>query len=362
MNNKNHECVEEVMRCHNPRFIFCCGPTGPTGPTGPCTGITGPQGKTGATGPTGPQGIQGITGPTGPQGIQGVTGPTGPQGAQGITGPTGPQGIQGVTGPTGPQGAQGITGSTGPQGAQGITGPTGPQGAQGITGPTGPQGAQGITGPTGPQGIQGVTGPTGPQGAQGITGPTGPQGIQGITGPTGPQGAQGVTGPTGPQGTCQCRCQSRGELVVNGGMELITDSKPTNWLFTNPNQIHSEDSSGRVHSGNYSVNLKNGAVLSQTINNISSECFYQLSFFARGEGAQVGLVATVTFVTNDGPVSAGSITVRQQDITNDNREFAYYRLITSLAPVDTTAITISFAVTANGNQSLDLDDISLIIL
>ena len=54
--------------------------------------------------------------------------------------------------------------------------------------------------------------------------------------------------------------------------------------------------------------------------------------------------------------------VRSQDITNSNRDFAYYRLITSQAPTGTTAIKIEFIVNANGNQSLDLDDVSLISL
>ena len=245
----------------------------------------------------------------------------------------------------------------------GPTGPTGPTGpCTGTTGPQGRTGDTGPTGPTGPQGIQGITGPTGCCGEVGATGPQGRTGDTGPTGPTGPQGIQGVTGPTGPTGTCKCNCQSKGEMIINGGMELIADYKPTNWLFTNPEKINSENAQGRVHSGNYSVNLGNGAVLSQTVNNIEPGCFYLLSFFARGEGSQVGLNATVTFITSNGPVTAGTITVRQQDITNNNRDFAYYRLVTLAAPIGTTAITISFAVTANGNQSLDLDDVSLIVL
>ena len=51
--------------------------------------------------------------------------------------------------------------------------------------------------------------------------------------------------------------------------------------------------------------------------------------------------------------------VRSQDMTNSNRDFAYYRLITSEASVGTTGIRIEFIVNANGNQSLDLDDVSL---
>lgn len=187
----------------------------------------------------------------------------------------------------------------------------------------------------------------------GPTGPTGPTGIQGPTGPT------GATGATSPTGNCTCSCISRGELVVNGGMEDVTDEKPTGWLFTNPDNITSENSQGRFHSGNWSVNIENDSTISQVINNIEPGCFYKLSFFARGEGDQVSLNANVIFITNSGDVLGGNIMVRAQDITNSNRNFAYYRLITSQAPIGTTGIRIEFIVNANGNQSLDLDDVSL---
>ena len=176
------------------------------------------------------------------------------------------------------------------------------------------------------------------------------------TGPTGPRGA---TGPTGPTGNCTCSCVSRGELVVNGGMEIVIDDKPTGWLFSNPDNITSENSQGRVHSGNWSVNITDDSTLSQVINNIEPGCFYELSFFARGEGAQVSLNANVIFITNSGDVLGGNLMVRSQDMTNSNRDFAYYRLITSEAPVGTTGVRIEFIIDANGNQSLDLDDVSL---
>ena len=188
------------------------------------------------------------------------------------------------------------------------------------------------------------------------SGPTGPTGATGATGPTGPTGATGATGPTG---NCTCSCISRGELVVNGGMEEVIDNKPTGWLFTNPDNITSENSQGRVHSGNWSVNIGDNSTLSQVINNIEPGCFYELSFFARGEGAQVSLNANVIFITNSGDILGGNIIVRDQDITNSNRDFAYYRLVTQEAPNGTTGIRIEFTVNANGNQSLDLDDVSL---
>ena len=176
------------------------------------------------------------------------------------------------------------------------------------------------------------------------------------TGPTGPRGA---TGPTDPTGNCTCSCVSRGELVVNGGMEIVIDDKPTGWLFSNPDNITSENRQGRVHSGNWSVNITDDSTLSQVINNIEPGCFYELSFFARGEGAQVSLNANVIFITNSGDVLGGNLMVRSQDMTNSNRDFAYYRLITSEAPVGTTGVRIEFIIDANDNQSLDLDDVSL---
>lgn len=164
---------------------------------------------------------------------------------------------------------------------------------------------------------------------------------------------------TGPMGDCTCSCISKGELVVNSGMETVIDEKPTGWLFTNPDNINSENSQGRVHSGNWSVNIGDDSTLSQVINNIEPGCFYELSFFARAEGDQVSLNANVIFITNSGDVLGGNIMVRDQDMTNSNRDFAYYRLITAQAPVGTTGIRIEFIVNANGNQSLDLDDVSL---
>lgn len=145
-------------------------------------------------------------------------------------------------------------------------------------------------------------------------------------------------------------------------MENRSENKPSNWIFTNPNGITSVTSQGRVHSGSWTVNIADKSAIEQTIQVVSDGCFYKLSFFARGEGNQVGLTATVTFETTTGPVTGGTITVRQQDITNSNRDFAFYQLITSASPSNTTAIKIKFLVDADGEQSLDLDDVSLIVV
>ncbi|HKL94015.1 MAG TPA: hypothetical protein VJZ69_01880 [Clostridia bacterium] len=152
-----------------------------------------------------------------------------------------------------------------------------------------------------------------------------------------------------------------GEIVLNGGMEQFTDNVPTNWATTTPTAISEEDAQGRVHSGESSVNIGDGGILTQTILGINAGCYYDFSFFARGEGAQVGLIATVTFLTMGGDVPGGTISIRQQDIPTDNRNFAYYRISTTQAPVGVTGVRISFAVTADGEQSLDLDDVSLTV-
>ena len=144
----------------------------------------------------------------------------------------------------------------------------------------------------------------------GSTGPTGPTGPTGRTGDIGPTGATGMTGPTGPTENCTCSCVSKGELILNGGMEIVIDDKPTGWLFSNPDNVTSENSQGRAHSGNWSVNITDDTTISQVINNIEAGCFYELSFFARGEGAQVSLNANVIFITNSGDVLGGNIIVR----------------------------------------------------
>lgn len=172
----------------------------------------------------------------------------------------------------------------------------------------------------------------------------------------------GATGPTGPTGTCECSCQPTGQLVTNGTMESTSNNKPTSWTFTNPNGISSVTSQGRVHTGSFAVNIEDDSAIEQTIPVTSGGCFYQLSFFARGEGSQVGLTASITFQTPTGPVSGGNITIRQQDISSANRNFEFYQLITSQSPVNTTGITIKFLVNANGKQSLDLDDVSLTVI
>ena len=92
------------------------------------------------------------------------------------------------------------------------------------------------------------------------------------------------------------------------------------------------------------------------------DSYYALSFFARGEGSQVGLNATVTFLTPSGSVSGGTLTVRQQDMSSSNRVFIYYQLITTAAPADATSARIDLASNASGSQAADLDDVSFLTL
>lgn len=150
-------------------------------------------------------------------------------------------------------------------------------------------------------------------------------------------------------------------MVLNGGMEFRDNSKPTDWTFINPNGITSITGQGRVHSGSWAVNIEDGSAIEQTIPVTTCGYYFILSFFARGEGSQVGLNVSVVFNTSEGTVDGGSIIVRQQDITISNSDFAFYQLVTSAAPAGVTSVTIKFLVDAEGEQSLDLDDVSLVV-
>ena len=195
-------------------------------------------------------------------------------------------------------------------------------------------------------------------GSIGPTGPTGPQGLQGIQGI---QGVTGSTGPTEPTGVCTCPCQSRGELIVNGGMETIANNFPTGWLTTTPNLINIVTQQGRVHSGNNAVNLENGAILEPNIP-INGSCYYDFSFFAHGEGSQANLIATLIFANTTGlEVIGGQITINSQDMPNSNRSFRYYRTISTLTTANATNILIRFVINTQGSQSIDIDDVSLSI-
>lgn len=266
-----------------------------------------------------------------------------------------PSAIIGPTGATGPIGPRGATGATG---AAGATGATGAAGATGATGPTGAAGATGATGPAGAAGAAGATGATGAAGATGATGAAGATGATGAAGATGPTGPRGATGATGPTGTCECPCRSRGEIIVNGGMEVFSGNIPANWTVNDTALVSRVDLQGRVHSGDLAVHLEDGAVLYQDVA-VGAGCFYELSFFARGEGSQVGVIATVTyFDAQDRPTEGLVIRVRQQDMVNSNRVFAYYRGIATAAPAGTVRARIAFAVNASGMQGMDLDDVS----
>lgn len=89
-------------------------------------------------------------------------------------------------------------------------------------------------------------------------------------------------------------------------------------------------------------------------------CFYQFSFFARGEGSAVGFTAKVIYLNaQNQQTDALTIQVRQQDLVTSNRVFTYFRGITSAAPAGTVKARIQFTVNTDGSQSMDLDDVSL---
>jgi len=150
-----------------------------------------------------------------------------------------------------------------------------------------------------------------------------------------------------------------GELIRNGGMEQFQENGvPVGWIANDADKVEPVTAQGRVHSGNSAVNMTDGATLRQDVA-ITGGCFFDFSFFAHGEGAQVAIVATVTFMNNQGLSQTGlTISIRQQDLPDSNRSFGYYRGITTQAPAGATFARITFAVTANGGQSADIDDVS----
>jgi hypothetical protein len=147
-------------------------------------------------------------------------------------------------------------------------------------------------------------------------------------------------------------------MVKNGGMELFVGNIPVDWTTTTPAAVGQATAGGLVHTGNSAVRLGNGGRLTQDITPIQEGCFYEFGFFAHGEGANVGLTATLTFLTETGDVPAGEIRIRQGDIPNQSRVYSYYRTILAQAPEGVTGVRIIFNVMAQGQQAVDIDDVS----
>lgn len=147
-------------------------------------------------------------------------------------------------------------------------------------------------------------------------------------------------------------------MIVNGGMELFSGRVPSNWNANDAQRISQVTAQGRVHTGTSAVNIADGGVLWQDVP-INGGCYHDFSFFARGEGTQMAVEASVTFQNQQGNQETGlMISIASQNLSNDNREFAYYRGITRRAPEWATFARVQFAVTASGTQSVDLDDVS----
>lgn len=153
-------------------------------------------------------------------------------------------------------------------------------------------------------------------------------------------------------------CLERGQLAVNGGMEQFSGNIPTGWSANVPCRISRVCLPGRVHSGDFAVNLTDGGMLFQDVT-VEAGCFFSLSFFARGEGSQVGVTAMVIFIdAQNQPTEGLAIEVRRQDMGNASRVFSHYQGITTAAPAGTVKARIEFTADAEGNQSMDLDDVS----
>lgn len=152
-----------------------------------------------------------------------------------------------------------------------------------------------------------------------------------------------------------------GELVINGGMEAFTGTVPTGWSSTTPTLLAEVTAAGLVHSGSSAVTLQNGAVLTQTISNIGGCRSFEFSLFANAVGATptVGFNASVFFITSIGNVFGGAINVPSGFVPASD-VFSYYRIITSAAPLNTTAARIEITANTGGaGELLNLDDVSL---
>lgn len=208
-------------------------------------------------------------------------------------------------------------------------------------------------------GKDGADGAPGKDGADGAPGKDGADGAPGKDGADGAPGPKGDKGDKGDPGVCDCACLPTGELSVNGGMEAFTGAIPTGWTTTTPTEISQQTAGGLVHSGNSAVNISKGGNLTQLIPIAAAECYYKLSFFLNASAEGAGFTATVNFETPGGDVFGGSISIRDTDIVNSRDSFAYYRIVTSSAPLTATGARIDFGVPAGtGGQSINLDDVS----
>lgn len=152
---------------------------------------------------------------------------------------------------------------------------------------------------------------------------------------------------------------SRGELIVNGGMEEFECGVPEGWKATEPCLISRVTAPGRVHSGESCVGLSDYVKLKQEIcTGIHASRFFQLSFFAQLQGTNAGLTCKVTFLKKSHKIAGGSICIRGVDIPNTSRQFGYYTLITSPAPRGVTGAIVEFSVNTSGSQCVCIDDVS----
>lgn len=133
---------------------------------------------------------------------------------------------------------------------------------------------------------------------------------------------------------------------------------PDDWTVNDPDLVGQNTAAGGVHSGESSVNLGNGAVLTQEVS-ITGGQYYAFSFFAHGEGQNTALTATVTFLEGTLETLGLTITAGEGSLPTTAGVFSYLRGITLQAPAGATTARIEFSVTANGQQTVDVDDVSL---
>lgn len=147
--------------------------------------------------------------------------------------------------------------------------------------------------------------------------------------------------------------------MVNGGFEpTATDAAIDGWTANDDTLVTQVTETQRIHSGSGAVNLANGAVLTQEVA-ITGGQYYAFSFFARGEGQNAALTATVTFLEGTTETIGLTITLESGSLPIAAGVFSYQRGITAQAPAAATTARIALAVSGGEGATADVDDVSL---
>ena len=343
------------------------GVDGTSGTSG-TSGVDGTSGTSGTSGIDGTSGTSGVDGTSGTSGIDGTSGTSGVDGTSGTSGTSGVDGTSGTSGTSGVDGTSGTSGTSGVDGTSGTSGVDGTSGTSGINGdkyryvfsstqnilsfPTtividgglayspaqsiiisydnskyitadvvsynsstgelqisnlvvtgtgtydtwiinldGASGGDGSSGTSGTSGVDGTSGTSGIDGTSGTSGVDGTSGTSGVDGTSGTSGTSGIDGTSGTSGIG----------IPAGGSASWILAKASDSDY----DTHWVENTGGVGGGSFSLTVED-YLTGATYGNINNIIF-------RGNTVVVhptnGATATGVLVTEDDPVTAGSIMV-----------------------------------------------------